>query len=188
MGRSLDVHPRVCVSGISSWKQPVADDLALYEALGVHTVGAALRKLDADEDVDLLARSGINVTNMISVGTDALERSIDLARRLDSPRVVFTTGRSDARDWDAAAHALTRRLADVDRAGVTLCLEHTHSLRTDVSFVHTLRDAVDLAERLDIAVCMEINACWAERDLGRTVAGGAHRIGLVQVIDYAVGT
>ena len=30
-------------------------------------------------------------------------------------------------------------------------------------FVHTLRDAIDLARRLDTGVCMELNACWAER-------------------------
>ena len=32
-------------------------------------------------------------------------------------------------------------------------------------FVHTLRDAIDLARRLDTGVCMELNACWAERGL-----------------------
>ena len=69
-----------------------------------------------------------------------------------------------------------------------LCLEHTNSLRVDVSFVHTLRDAIDLARRLDIFVCMEINACWAERGLSRTIVEGIDRIGIVQVSDFAVGT
>ena len=31
-------------------------------------------------------------------------------------------------------------------------------------------DVVDLARRLDVGVCMEINACWAERGLGATIA------------------
>jgi sugar phosphate isomerase/epimerase len=35
---------------------------------------------------------------------------------------------------------------------------------------------------------MEINACWAERGLGATIAAGVDRIRLVQVSDYAVGT
>ena len=70
----------------------------------------------------------------------------------------------------------------------TLCLEHTNSLRVDVSFVHTLRDAIELARRLDIHVCMEVNACWAERDLARTIANNVDRIGIVQVSDYAIGT
>ncbi len=67
-------------------------------------------------------------------------------------------------------------------------LEHTNSLRVDVGFVHTLADVVDLARRLDVGVCMEINACWAERGLGADDRGGVDRIRLVQVSDFAVGT
>ena len=54
--------------------------------------------------------------------------------------------------------------------------------------MHTLRDAVDLARRLDVGVCMEVNACWAERDLAATVAEQVDRLALVQVSDYAIGT
>jgi sugar phosphate isomerase/epimerase len=57
-----------------------------------------------------------------------------------------------------------------------------------VGFVHTLADAVDLARRLDVGVCMEVNACWAERGLATTIAAGVDRLRLVQVSDYAVGT
>ena len=35
---------------------------------------------------------------------------------------------------------------------------------------------------------MEINACWAERDLAATVAAGVDTLRLVQVSDFAVGT
>ena len=35
---------------------------------------------------------------------------------------------------------------------------------------------------------MEINACWAERDLAATIAAGIDRISLVQVSDFRVGT
>ena len=35
---------------------------------------------------------------------------------------------------------------------------------------------------------MEINACWAERGLSRTIVEGIDRIGIVQVSDFAVGT
>ena len=35
---------------------------------------------------------------------------------------------------------------------------------------------------------MEINACWAERGLGDTIADGVDRIRLVQVSDFAIGT
>ena len=72
--------------------------------------------------------------------------------------------------------------------GVDFAIEHTNSLRVDVGFVHTLRDAVDLARRLDTGVCMELNACWAERGLAATIRDGIDRIRLVQVSDFKVGT
>ena len=61
-------------------------------------------------------------------------------------------------------------------------------MRVDVGFVHTLRDAIDLARRLDTGVCMELNACWAERGLAETIRAGVDRIRLVQVSDFKVGT
>jgi sugar phosphate isomerase/epimerase len=61
-------------------------------------------------------------------------------------------------------------------------------LRVDVGFVHTLKDAIDLARRFDVGVCMELNACWAERALEQTIRDGIDRIRLVQVSDFKVGT
>ena len=184
----MSVHPRVCVSGISTWNQSIVDDVALYNDLGVHTFGAALRKLESSDDVERLATSGLNVANVIGVGHAGLPRALDLAHRLSAPAVVFTTGPVGPLEWDAAADRLAAALENVPRDDVRLCLEHTNSLRVDVSFVHTLRDAIDLARRLGIDVCMEINACWAERDLAHTISTGVDRIGVVQVSDFAVGT
>ena len=50
------------------------------------------------------------------------------------------------------------------------------------------RTSLDLARRLDAGVCMEVNACWAERGLADTITAGADRLRLVQVSDFAVGT
>jgi sugar phosphate isomerase/epimerase len=178
----------VCVSGISSWNQPLNDDLALYAELGVHTIGAALRKIESDADLELLRSSGLRIANVIGVGHTGLFRALDIAAQLSAPAIVFTTGPAGAMEWDVAADAFADAVKPQLPTTVKLCLEHTNSLRMDVSFVHSLRDAIDLARRLDIFVCMEINACWAERDLGRTIAEGIDRIGVVQVSDYAVGT
>ena len=104
------------------------------------------------------------------------------------PIVVFTTGPAGPVEWNDAADTFAAAIEPALPAPVTLCLEHTNSLRTDVSFVHTLRDAIDLANRLDISVCIEVNACWMERDLARTIANNIDRIGLVQVGDAAIGT
>jgi sugar phosphate isomerase/epimerase len=47
---------------------------------------------------------------------------------------------------------------------------------------------VDLARRLDIGVCVETNACWAERGLGATIRDGVDVFRVVQVSDFAIGT
>ena len=182
------VHPRVCVSAISSWNQSVAEDLALYEELGVHTIGVATRKIESEDDVWRIRKSGLAVANVIGVGQAGLPRAMSIAAQVRSPVIIFTAGPAGPTEWDVAANQLVASLSEILPIPAKLCLEHTNSLRVDVSFVHTLRDAIDLARRLDIYVCMEVNACWAERDLARTIADGIDRIGIVQVSDFAIGT
>jgi sugar phosphate isomerase/epimerase len=105
---------------------------------------------------------------------------------------VFTTGPAGGLTWEEAAHALQDAmaplLADARARGIRFALEHTNPLRVDVGFVHTLADDMDLARRLGTGVCMEINACWAERSLRDTIQQGVETLALVQVSDYAVGT
>src|SRR5581483_8626388 len=52
----MNVHPRLSVSGISTWNQSLSEDLALYDELGIHTIGAPLRKLESDDDIQRLRR------------------------------------------------------------------------------------------------------------------------------------
>ena len=106
--------------------------------------------------------------------------------------LVFTTGPAGPLPWEAAADALESALAPVLAEAAAprrpFAIEHTNSLRVDVGFVHTLHDAIDLARRLGTGVCMEINACWAERDLATTIRDGVDALRLVQVSDFEVGT
>jgi sugar phosphate isomerase/epimerase len=129
---------------------------------------------------------------VIGVGSARLADGIALAQRLGSPMVVLTTGPAGSLTWEDAADSFAATMAPhveaAAGAGVTLVLEHTNSLRADVGFVHTLRDAVDLARRIGLGVCLEVNACWGERDLAGTIRDGQDVLRLVQVSDYAVGT
>ena len=106
--------------------------------------------------------------------------------------MVFTTGPSAPLTWEQAAdnleEAIAPALAQAKAHGIPFAIEHTNSLRVDVGFVHTLKDAIDLARRYDVGVCMELNACWAERALQQTIRAGIDRIVLVQVSDFKVGT
>ncbi|MCU1463164.1 MAG: xylose isomerase-like enzyme [Acidimicrobiales bacterium] len=200
------------VSAISTMSWSLDDDLAFYAAEGIDGVGVSLRKLeDAAGGVAGAARrvaaAGLRVTNLIGLGPfrltdpgewpkhrDRLFAAVDAAGTVGAGCLVVTTGPAGQLTWEDAADRLAEAIGPVlgaaRHAGVTVALEHTNSLRADIGFVHTLRDALDLAARLDIGVCMEINACWAERHLGDTIGSGvaAGRIALVQVSDYVIGT
>ncbi len=205
------MHARSCVSAISTFKLSLADDLTFWETHGITNAGVSVAKLEAfgwergtEVVVDAVER-GLRVVDLIGLGPflltdpsrwdrqrDRLVRSIDTAVAVGAPTIVFTTGPFAPLTWEEAADALEQALAPVlheARArSVDFAIEHTNPLRVDVGFVHTLRDAIDLARRLDTRVCMELNACWAERGLADTIGAGVDRIRLVQVSDFKVGT
>jgi len=205
------LHPRTCVSAISTFRLSLADDLAFWRAHYITNAGVSVAKLEAygwDAGTALVAEAvagGLQVVDLIGLGPfrlsdpsrwdaqrERLVRSIETAVAVGAGCIVFTTGPFAPLTWEEAADALEQALAPVlqeARArGVDFAIEHTNSLRVDVGFVHTLRDAIDLAARLDTGVCMELNACWAERGLEQTIRAGIDRIRLVQVSDFAVGT
>lgn len=201
-------RPPVSVSAICTYHWSLDQDLAFYAAHDIHAVGVSLAKLERHGVEDGAARvrdAGLRVTNLIGLGPfhladpdrwpqqrDRLLRALDAAVTVDAECMVLTTGPAGPLPWEEAADRFADALGPVLDAArgvsVPIALEHTNSLRVDVGFVHTLRDAIDLARRLDLGVCMEINACWAERDLAGTIAAGVDRIRLVQVSDYAIGT
>jgi sugar phosphate isomerase/epimerase len=205
------MHPRACVSAISTFRLPLADDIAFWQAHGITNVGVSVAKLEAHgwgPGTELVADAvgrGLRVVDLIGIGPfhlavpgrwdaqrERLLRALDTAVAVGARSMVFTTGPFAPLTWEEAADALERALAPVlpeARArSVELAIEHTNSLRVDVGFVHTLHDAIDLARRLDVGVCMELNACWAERGLAATIRDGVDRIRLVQVSDFEVGT
>jgi sugar phosphate isomerase/epimerase len=205
------MNRRTCVSAISTFRLSLPEDIEFWARHNIGTVGVSVAKLEAsgwDEGTTIVARavdSGLTVADLIGLSPfhlakpdrweqrrERLVRSLDAAVAVGAPRVVFTTGPFAPLSWDEAADALETALAPVlteaRSRGIAFAIEHTNSLRVDVGFVHTLRDAIDLARRLDTGVCMEMNACWAERDLAQTIRDGVDRIQLVQVSDFKVGT
>lgn len=203
------MHDRISVSEISSWRWTLDEDLAFYERAGIDHVGVAFRKLEADGDPMTAARrvidAGLRVTNLLAPGPFSLDHPelwsaqhermgaiLDTALALRPEVLVLTTGPAGALSWERAADAfdevMRAPLAETTRESIAVAIEHTHSLRTDVGFVHTLRDAIELAWRVGAGVCMEVNACWAERNLLGTVTAGIDALELVQVSDYVIGT
>jgi sugar phosphate isomerase/epimerase len=203
------MHDRVSMSQISSWGWTLDEDLAFYEQHRIDNVGIAFRKLEAGGDPLAAARrvveSGLRITNLLAPGPFTLDQPdawsaqhermgviLDTALILRPEVVVFTTGPAGQLSWERAADAFDEVMrtvvAEATREELTLAIEHTNSLRTDVGFVHTLRDAIELAWRVGTGVCLEVNACWAERHLAGTIAAGIDAIALVQLSDYLIGT
>jgi sugar phosphate isomerase/epimerase len=205
------MHPRACVSAISTFRLPLDEDIAFWRSHGITNAGVSVAKLEAfgwDAGTDVVRRAvdaGLHVRDLIGLGSfhladptrwehrrERLTRAVATAAAVDAPVIVFTTGPFAPLAWDEAADAFEEAirpvLGEARAQGIDFAIEHTNSLRVDVGFVHTLRDALDLARRLDVGVCMELNACWAERGLERTIVTGVDRIRLVQVSDFEVGT
>ncbi len=199
------------MSAISTFGLALDEDLSFWDRHHIDTVGVSVAKLErfgwhrgTDLICDAVGR-GLRVANLIGLGPfdlanppswpkqqDRLVHSIETAATVGAECIVFTTGPFAPLTWEAAADNLDGALTPVLHAararGVPFAIEHTNSLRVDVGFVHTLKDAIDLADRFDIGVCMELNACWAERALEPTIRAGIDRIRLVQVSDFKVGT
>lgn len=202
------MHPRISLSAISTFDWSLDDDLTYWTEAGITNVGVSAAKLErAGWDIGprRVGDAGLRVTNLIGLGSFDLDHPegwsaqrervhhvLEAATTVGAECVVLTTGPAGPLPWeeaaDALADALAPVLADARERQIPFALEHTNSLRVDIGFVHTLRDVVDLATRLGTGVCMEINACWAERGLAATIAAAVDAIRLVQVSDFAVGT
>ena len=206
------MHPRACVSAISTFRLSLAEDLAFWERHGITNVGVSVAKLEAlrlgrRERSSSPTRSGADCTSSTSSGSvrsTSPTRRAGRSSRIGScapsrprPRSARSAscsrpdrsrrsrGRRPPTRWStalapgAARSAARRRLRD--RA-------HELAARRRRASCTRCSDAIDLARRLDTGVCMELNACWAERALAATIRAGIDRIRLVQVSDFKVGT
>jgi len=201
------VHPRLSVSAVSSWRWSLDEDLGFWAGAGIDHVGLSFRKLEEaglDVAVGRVRDAGLRVSNVVELGwwdlaepstwsgqQDRLLGAVTVAEALGGC-LVLTTGPAGRLDWDAAADALDEAIEPVrsaaDGVGVLLTVEHTGPLRLDLSFVTTLRDGVDLARRLDVLACVEVNSCFAERGLAATLSDGRDVIGHVQLSDFVIGS
>jgi len=201
------VHPRLSVSAVSSWEWSLDEDLAFWSDAGIDHVGLSFRKLEEaglDSAVARVRDAGLRVSNTVELGWWDLGASSTWPRQQDrllgavaaaealGGCLVLTTGPAGGLEWDAAADALDEAIEPVRSAaegvGVLLTVEHTGPLRLDLSFVTSLRDVIDLARRLGVLACVELNSCFAERGLAATLIEGRDVLGHVQLSDFVIGS
>ena len=198
------MHPRLSVSEMCTYPLAFGDELALWDELGVRQVGLLTNKVDAfgrDAAIAALRERSMRATTVITSMFDlsdptswdatraAVNDSIDLAAEVGGC-TYFTPGRRDGRSFDELATSLAEAVAPcakyAESRGVTLAIEP--SLRTDVSFVHTLRDGTDVAERAGIGVIADVGNCWMERDPEDAVRRAGERLAVFQISDAVFGT
>lgn len=201
------MHSQLSVSAVSSWQWTLDEDLTFWADAGIDHVGLSFRKLEEaglDASVARVRDAGLRVSNIVELGwwdladpstwpaqQERLLAAVDVAGALGGC-LVLTTGPARSLDWDAAADALAGALEPVQfvahAVSVPLTIENTGPLRLDLSFCTTARDGVDLARRLAAGLCLEINSCFAERDLAGTIDGARDVLAHVQLSDFVIGS
>jgi sugar phosphate isomerase/epimerase len=198
--------PRLSAHTIGFGERPFVEIAAELDAVGLHTVGVPMVQLTTgDEAVNRSAISSFEVVDLVrpaafTVADPArwpaerqeLIAALDVAAEVGAELLYVTTGPGHDLEWEVAVRRFADAVAPVlDHAadvGVILAVENTLPLRADLSFVHRLADAIDLARAAGTAVCADLFSAWNERELTSTIRAGASTFALVQVADYVLGT
>jgi sugar phosphate isomerase/epimerase len=196
MARSpLSPHPRLSVNAICSMTQTLDEDIALWAELGIDHVGLISPKFDDaghDTGRQAIADAGLRVSSM-SCYRDAIADTLELTAAVGTDVLYVPPGRAaGAVPWEEAAERFCTEVAPLAararELGVRLAVEPTNPLRTDLSFVHCVRDAVDLAHMAGTGIVVDLYSCWYERGLDELVRKEIDVVALVQICDYALGT
>jgi len=190
----MSPHPRISVNSISSLNQSLDEDLALWADLGVDHVGLISPKLDAggwDAGQQAVLDARLRVASM-SCYPDQIAQSLEFTAAVHSKVLYIVSGGAGTVPWEEAADKYSKDMAPMVARGkeldVRLAVEPTNPLRCDVSFVYTVRDAIDLARMAGIGVCVDFYSAWYERGLEELVRKNIDLVALVQICDYKIGT
>jgi sugar phosphate isomerase/epimerase len=190
----MSFHPRLSVNSICSMRQSFDEDLALWADLGIDHVGLITPKFEPDRweaGRQAIGDAGINVSS-VSCYRHGMAGSVEFTASLGADVLYLPPGSGGSLLWEEAAERFCADLAPwvahAQDLGVRLAVEPTNPLRTDVSFVHSLRDAIDLARMVDMTVVCDFYSTWYERGLDELVQKNIDLISLVQIGDFKLGT
>lgn len=196
-------HPRLSVDAMCTFPWSFDQDLTLWSDMGVRHAGLLLPKLgdDADARMQQLTDAGIRASTLITEGFDlaapetwaatraAQRAALDLMAKHRGHSIYFTPGRTTGAQWredlERLAEAVAPTVEHARKVGVIAAIEP--SLRTSVSFVNTLRDAIDMAERTGAGIVADFGNMWMERDFDLTLKRAMPHIALMQIGDIVIG-
>jgi sugar phosphate isomerase/epimerase len=199
------------MSQITTLAWPFERDVECFAAAGAPALGVAIRKLEAYGVAAAaralreahLAVSCLTSSGPLPLGDPSAERAalerirrhLDAAAALGADCLMLLPGSAAHCSWEEAA-ARARPLIEAlipaaEQAQVRLAIEPTSQLRMDLAFLHSFDEALDFADSIDspwVNVVCELNNAWIERRLYDNIQHRTHRIGLVQVSDFKIGT
>jgi sugar phosphate isomerase/epimerase len=202
------VHPRVSVSGLCFPELSAPDAIEAVAGLGVASTsvtGAKARTAGAGAVVAAGRRHGVKIVT--TTGSLALDLSsgdasagswqraqqdIDLAAAVGAAVMYGLTGPRANDHWDACADAYVNAAGDLARyaadRGVTLAIEPTSWLYADLTFVHTFHDALLIAPRAGMGICLDVFHVWTEAGLRAEIGAHASLIAHAQLSDMTRGS
>jgi sugar phosphate isomerase/epimerase len=202
------VHPRVSVSGLCFPRLSATDAIEAVAGLGVASTsvtGAKARASGAGAVLAASRRHGVKiVTTTGALGLDLsspeahgasrrrAERDIDLAAAVGAAAMYGLTGPRTAACWDACADAYVNAAGDLASyaaaRGVRLAVEPASWLYADLTFIHTFHDALLVAPRAGMGICLDAFHVWTEAGLRAEIAAHAGLIAHVQLSDMTPGS
>ena len=202
------MHPRVSVSGLCFPGLSATDAIEAVAGLGAASTsvtGAKARAAGAGALVAAGRRHGVRiVTTTGALGLDLssaqaldasrrrTEQDIDLAATVGAAVMYGLTGPRTAARWDACADAYVNAAGDLAgyaaARGVTLAIEPTSWLYADLTFIHTFHDALLVAPRAGMGICLDAFHVWTEAGLREEIGQHAGLIAHVQLSDMTPGS
>lgn len=191
----MAVHPRLSVTSLSSIRQTLEEDLALWADLGVGDVGLIAPKLQAagwESSQKAVLDAKVQVSSLSAFRSEIVDSTVPFMSAVGCHVLYTVSGSFGVVPWEEAARRFCEEIAPVvaraQEFGVRLAVEPTNPLRTDVSFVLCVRDAVELARMAGIGVVVDFYSAWYERNLDRLLRSNIDLVALVQIGDYRLGT
>jgi sugar phosphate isomerase/epimerase len=198
----IEACARSGVAAVCPWRHQV-------EKIGLDRAGRMLR--DAGLELSGYCRGGMMVADKarLQSARDDNRRALEEAAALGAPCLVLVAGglpqfsqpgSAPSKDIAAARELVadeTAALLEIaDDVGVPLALEPLHPmLAADRSCINTMRQALDLCDRLDparerkLGVAVDVYHTWWDPNLGDQIArAGAARLLAFHVCDWLVPT
>jgi sugar phosphate isomerase/epimerase len=202
------VHSRVAVHQFSTGNLSLGEELDLATRLGVCGLGLVPAKVETvgwdAAGIAIAARSlratstfGGTFFDLTAPDTWARSRAeladvLVQARAMAIGCVYVVPGRAGGLPWEELFErfrmAIAPSVMQARELGVRLAFEPCAQIRSDISFVSQLTDAIDVADATGLGIVVDFAACWMQRGLAKLFAEAGEQIALVQVSDFAIGS